>query len=230
MLNMQWIHNFQLFLFDFDGLLVNSEELHYLAYKRMCANRGVDLNWTFEEYCSLAHYSAEGVRKKIYADYPLLTEQGLSWDVLYSEKKQAIFNLLNEGYVHTMPGVESLLLKLEQANIKRCVVTHSSYELVNIVRKKNPILNTIPFWITREDYKNPKPDSECYLKAISTLAKETDQVIGFEDTPRGLTALMGTRATSVLICQANYPEIPQLLENGALHFRSFERIPDNLHE
>lgn len=224
---MQWIHSFQLFLFDFDGLLVNSEELHYLAYKQMCAGRGVEFNWTFEEYCQLAHYSSEGVKKRIYHENPSLVDQGVTWDVLYNEKKRAIFNLLNEGVIQLMPGVEALLSALKQANIPRCVVTHSSSSLVNIVRSKNPLLNTIPNWITREDYKIPKPDSECYLKAINTLANKSDRVIGFEDTPRGLTALMGTRATAVLICQANYPEIPSLIKRGAFHFTSFEAISDD---
>ena len=33
---MDWIKKYQLFLFDFDGLLVNTEEMHFLAYKQMC--------------------------------------------------------------------------------------------------------------------------------------------------------------------------------------------------
>ena len=32
---MRWISEYQLFLFDLDGLLVNTEELHYQAYKNM---------------------------------------------------------------------------------------------------------------------------------------------------------------------------------------------------
>lgn len=223
---MQWIHKFNLFLFDFDGLLVNTEEIHFMAYKRMCAGRGFKLDWDFDRYCQIAHYSAEGLKIAIYEKFPMLKKIEPSWEVLYAEKKQAIIDLLNEDAVHLMPGVEALLQHLEEANIPRCVVTHSPDELVTVVRKKNPILNTIPTWITREHYHHPKPNPECYLKAIEMMAKPEERVIGFEDTPRGLRALMGTRAQPVLICRAHYPEIPEFIKKGALHFPSFDSIVD----
>lgn len=227
-MSMQWIHEFQLFLFDFDGLLVNTEEIHYMAYKRMCAQRGVDLTWDFDYYCRVAHYSAEGLREQLYAQYPQLKAIESSWDVLYAEKKRAVIELLNEGAIHPMPGVEKLLTALEKASIPRCVVTHSADELVSIARRKNPILNSIPVWLTREHYSHPKPHPECYLKAIEKLAKPHDRIIGFEDTPRGLKALMQTRAKAVLICQAHYPEIPSFVQSGVLHFPTFSDIPEGI--
>lgn len=221
---MRWIHDYQLFLFDFDGLLVNTEELHYLAYKKMGADRGVELSWDFDYYCTLAHYRSDGLKEQIAIQYPELLSQVPSWDVLYQEKKQAVIALLNEGAVHPMPGVVKLLEALAEANISRCVVTHSADELVSVVRRKNPILETIPVWFTREHYSNPKPHPECYLKAIDQLAGPKDRVIGFEDTPRGIKALQGTRAKSVLISQVKYPEIPILKSEGVLHFPSFEQV------
>lgn len=224
---MRWIQNYQLFLFDFDGLLVNTEEIHFLAYQRMCKGRGVDLDWSFERYCRSAHYSADALQHDIYETFPQLKEQESDWSILYAEKKSAIMSLLNEGAVHLMPGVEELLKALEHAGIKRAVVTHSPDELVSVVRKKNPVLNTIPNWITRHDYTHPKPNPECYLKAIDLLAKPEDKVIGFEDTPRGLQALLGTRAKPVLICRADYPEIADFLKKGVVHFPSLEAIDFN---
>jgi len=221
---MDWINDFQLFMFDFDGLLVNTEEIHYLAYKRMCEGRGVTLDWDFNTYCSVAHYSADGLRDQIYAQYPQLYAEEPSWTVLYAEKKQAIIDLFNEGAVHPMPGVVELLTALQEASIPRCVVTHSADEIVSIIRRKNPILNTIPHWITREHYTNPKPNPECYIKAIDMLAKPEDRVVGFEDSPRGMRALMGSRAKPVIICESNYPEIPDFVEKGALHFPTLDSI------
>lgn len=146
---MQWIDEYQLFLFDFDGLLVNTEEIHYQAYQRMCHQRGFKLLWDFPYYCSIAHYSSDGLRQQIYADFPSLEAQEPKWEVLYEEKKRAYLALLQEGAVHLMPGAESLLIQLQQKNKKRCVVTHSAQELVENIRNQNPILNSIPNWITR---------------------------------------------------------------------------------
>lgn len=221
---MQWISEYQLFLFDFDGLLVNTEEIHFMAYQRMCHQRGFTLSWDFNRYCKSAHYSSDALKIDIYAEFPELQLQEPSWDVLYAEKKQAMLDLLHEGAVHLMPGVERLLTELQKANIKRCVVTHSPSDLVAIARNKNPILNSIPNWITRKDYTHPKPHSECYLKAIELLAAPGDRVIGFEDTPRGLQALLGTNAKPVLVCRAEYPEIAHFKTKGVKHFLSLEDV------
>jgi beta-phosphoglucomutase len=218
---MDWIHSYQLFLFDLDGLLVNSESLHFRAYKTMLKARGFNLPWDFARYCHTAHYHSDKISSELLELFPSLYSEGESWDHLYAEKKQAMIDLLNTGEVNLMPGVYELLHAIQKAQIKTCVVTHSPDELVSIIRKQHPILDAIPFWITRHDYNHPKPDSECYLKAIQMHANESDQIIGFEDTPRGLTALMGTRAKAVLICEVNYPEIPQFIQRGALHFPSF---------
>lgn len=223
---MHWIQDYQLFLFDFDGLLVNTEELHYLAYKRMMTDNGLNLEWDFNRYCQIAHYEHDGIKKQIFADYPSLKDKAPSWEVLYEQKKQSVIDLINEGAVHMMPGAEKLLAELEQKGIKRAVVTHSSEALVDPIRRQNPILDTIPAWITRHEYTHPKPHPECYLKAIEKLAVAGDRVIGFEDTPRGLKALMQTEAQPILICQVKYPEIPLFIKNGAFHYSSLEAIPD----
>lgn len=221
---MKWIHTYQLFMFDFDGLLVNTEEIHFLAYKQMCAKYGFNLAWDFFRYCQSAHYDADLLKKDIYTEFPRLQQLEPNWDMLYAEKKRNIVTLLNSGVVHLMPGVKELLLALQEADLARCVVTHSPDEQVNIIRRQNPILNTIPNWLTRESYTHPKPHPECYLNAIEQLGKSAERVIGFEDTPRGLKALMQTRAVPVLISQVQYPEIPQLMEQGARYFRSFKDL------
>jgi HAD superfamily hydrolase (TIGR01509 family) len=221
---MKWIHDYQLFLFDFDGLLVNTEEIHFKAYQRMTRNRGFELDWSFDRYCQNAHYSSELLREEIFNYLPELKQNEPDWEILYAEKRAAMIDLLNEGQVHLMPGVVKLLKELEKADIKRCVVTHSPDLLISIVRNQNPILNTIPFWITREHYHHPKPNPECYQKAIQLHARDHDNVIGFEDTPRGMTALMQTRAIPIMVCETHYKEIPEFLNKGARVFKTFEEV------
>lgn len=226
---MQWIHQYQLFLFDFDGLLVNTEEIHYQAYIKMCADRGFNLTWTFNRYSDAAHHSATALQEQLYAQFPDLKAQEPNWNVLYEEKKAAFLYLVQEGAAHLMPGVHPLLLALDEANIKRCVVTHSPTPLVNLIREQNPILNTIPNWITREHYNYPKPHPECYLIAIQKLSKPTDQIIGFEDSPRGLKALLETTAKAVLVCPPDYPYVPKLIAESITYYPSFTAITDQNH-
>lgn len=216
-----FLQRYDLFLFDFDGLLVNTEEIHFLAYRMMCEARGYHLDWSFPFYCQFAHYDAHLLKEAIYKKFPALHVQEPDWSILYAEKKKAVIQLLEQGAVQLMPDVEPFLRALHSAKKTSCVVTNSPQELIHIIRQKNPLLSTIQHWITREHYTQPKPHPEGYLKAIELLAKPHEQIIGFEDTPRGLTALCNTRAQPVLICQVDYPEIPQFIQKGVLHYPSF---------
>jgi HAD superfamily hydrolase (TIGR01509 family) len=222
---MNWINDFQLFLFDFDGLLVDTEGLHYAAYVNMMAARGYKLDWSFGQYCEMAHLNQGAIREGLYREFPDLDP---NWERLYEEKKAAYFELILAGKLALMPGVVKLLKSLEKAKIRRCVVTHSLLSQIQLIRSKLPLLDTIPKWVTREDYEKPKPDPECYLRAIQLYGKPGDKIIGFEDSVRGLQALKGTPALPVLICPSHHPLLDIALEGGVLHFESFEEIPEKL--
>ena len=221
---MDWIHRFQLFLFDFDGLLVDTERLHYRAYKRMLATRGYELNWSFSRYCAAAHLEATALRDQIYTEFPSLQALEPHWEVLYAEKRKAFMQLLEEEPVDLMAGAIELLNRLEAAGIDRCVVTHSPLPLIERVRRHQPVLNSIPVWITREDYSKPKPDPECYRKAIHHFSAENLAVIGFEDSFRGLQALLGTAALPILVCPADAPFLDHPLPKQVLSYRSLVEL------
>jgi len=200
---MQWTQNFDLFLFDFDGLLVNTEPLHHEAYVRMLAAEGLRLNWSLEDFCSVAHRNATALKEALYAQFPNLDPD---WKRLYAAKKQAYEEVIATAEIELMPGVEKLLQHLAQRDARRCVVTNSFYPQIAAIRNNSPALQTIPHWITRENYVNPKPDPECYLQAIARFGRPNDRIIGFEDSARGLQALKGTPALPVLIAPTSrYP-------------------------
>lgn len=219
---MKWIHDFQLFLFDFDGLLVNTEHLHYQAYVNMLAKRGTTLKLTFANFLELAHFNSTAWREALYAEIPDLEP---NWEILYREKKEEYLHLLTSGRVELMPGVEKLLIAISQAKIRRCVVTNSILDHIKLIRAHIAVLQTLPKWITREDYEKPKPSPECYLKAIELYGKKGDKIIGFEDSVRGLKALQQTPAFPVLICPSHHPLLEIAMEGEVAHFESLEEIP-----
>jgi HAD superfamily hydrolase (TIGR01509 family) len=217
---MSWIDRFQLFLFDFDGLLVNTEHLHYQAYVNMLRARGYDLDWSFSRFCEAAHLNAEALKEAIYAQFPQLEP---NWSALYEEKKRCYLDLIAAGKVDLMPGAERLLRALAQKQVRRCVVTNSLLHQIELIRKQLPILQTIPHWITREDYERPKPAPDGYLQAIALHGKSGDRIIGFEDSIRGLRALQQTPALPILVCPRHHPLL-ELSSEGALHFESLDQV------
>lgn len=218
---MDWIQHYQLFLFDFDGVLADTEKLHFLAYKRVCENRNLVLDWDEHQYAQFATFCANGLKRELTRKYPHLLDQ---WDDFYAEKKRVYTEILHEVGTELMPGVADLLEKLHKMQIPRCVVTHSPSDHLNVIKKQHPILQTIPNWVTRENYSEPKPNPECYRLAISRYAKKGDKIIGFEDSPRGLEALTRTDATAYLVTT--------LLEKEALEklgrTMQFEHVPSFL--
>jgi HAD superfamily hydrolase (TIGR01509 family) len=219
---MQWIQGFDLFLFDFDGLLVNTEELHCAAYRQMCHRRGYNLDWTLFQFFQVAHFDSTGLKNAIYQKFPELEKQEPRWEVLYAEKKQCYQELLEKGDLTLMPGVAELLRALEQAEKRRCVVTNSTKLQVDLIKEKIPLLQTIPVWFTREDYQQPKPHPECYLKAISQLGRPGDKVIGFEDSTRGFQALCDAGVPFPLLIGP--PDHPQMEKFKGTYFPSFHSI------
>lgn len=226
---MHWIQNYQLFLFDFDGLLVNTEHLHFQAYINTCAKRGFHLKWSFYQFCEVAHIGGEAIPDALYAEFPEMRACDPDWSVFYADKKSEYKKLLLAGKIELMPGAGPLLQALQTANIRRCVVTNSPREQIEIISSYLPILKTIPHWVTRELYEKAKPHPECYLKAIQLYAKPNDRIIGFEDSVRGLKALSQTSARAVLICESHYPLLNVIQdEYEALHhYETLDAIPES---
>ena len=154
---MKWIKKFDFFLFDFDGLLVDTEALHFEAYMIMLKKRSYNLNWSFTQYCMEAQRESNRLRESIYATFPKLYVEEPRWEVLKEEKQKIYQDLLMGGGLSLMPGVESLLCALQQAKITSCVVTNSLRLQINLIRHKFPSLANISHWVTREEYSQPKP-------------------------------------------------------------------------
>ena len=222
---MRWLKDFQFFLFDMDGLLVNTEILHYQAYIEMLHRRGYKLEWTFLKYLEIAHLDDDNLRNSIYMLFPKLFEDEPNWNFLRGVKNKIYLQLLASSKVELMEGVEDLLKKLNEKKINSCVVTNSSKQMTDLIIAKQPLLKTIPHYITREDYIHPKPDPECYLRAIELYSKKGDRIIGFEDSLRGLKALMKTPSICILIDPKQDPDKEAIMTKDVFHFKSMKDLP-----
>lgn len=145
------------YVFDLDGTLIDSERIHYNAL-----GWGPDV--TFEEYENM------------------LNTTGIQLD--HEARKIKNLRMFYEG-VQFIPGAEDFINYIFENNLNHVVVTNSSNETVDKFKKQLSSLNKLTNWITREDYKNPKPDPECYMLAIKKFYKNETNIIGFENTKLG---------------------------------------------
>lgn len=222
---MKSLSSYDFILFDFDGLLVDTEPLHYAAYMLMCARRGYSLEWSFEKFCHVAHAEASGFFKALRTECPALFASGVSEQVLYEEKKCAYVELLKTEPFALMPGVAALLDHVHSLNKPCAVVTNSPRAQIELIQSRLPLLERIPLWITREDYTCPKPSPEGYELAISQLSCKRKRGIGFEDSLKGLKALISAGVEAVLVCPSSYAGVSEALQRGASHINTFNDMP-----
>lgn len=214
---------FQVFLFDFDGLLVDTENIHLKAFKQLLASEGFELTWNLQEYVSAAHFSSEGLMESTFSLFPELKSKVRDWKTWYAQKKTNYISLLENG-VELMPGAQNVLTYLKERKMTYAVVTHSPLDLIEKIRQQHKCLQEIPHWITRHDYHLPKPNPECYLLAKTRLADKESKVIGFEDSPRGIQALIGAGVKPVWVSPEDHPGKDSIHDSSILHFESLEDI------
>ncbi|MBP9841222.1 MAG: HAD family phosphatase [Simkaniaceae bacterium] len=205
---------YDILLFDLDGLLVNTEELHFQAYLTMLMNRGCKASFTFNDFAAIAHTSSHGLREWLSPFVP-----GIPWEELYQEKQAAYLKLLSKGAISLLPGVAEFLAMT--SGKKRAVATNSNGTQVELIRKHCPELNVITTWVTREQYPRPKPAPDAYLTAYQQLAKSNERALGFEDSFRGIEALKSGGFDAVLICSLDHPQMGQPI--SVPHYPSFTK-------
>lgn len=219
---MNWVLNHSPIFFDFDGLLVNTEHLHYQAYQLMLKKRACHLPWDLITFLFIAHKNATGLKESILSLFPAL--KTTPWDILYKEKKALYLELVISGALEMMPGAEEMINRVQMEKVPCAVVTNSTKQEIMAIKKHLPCLRKIPTWVVREDYSAPKPAPDAYLKALQVLGETETNSLGFEDSLRGVHALVAAKITPVLICSENHPQMGAVDKEQIKHVTSFKAL------
>ena len=214
------LDKFELVCLDFDGLLVDTEPIHYLAYKKMLSNRGIDLNLDFLSYSMYAH----DVTGKSLGNYVLEKNQSIKdWDQLRIEKQAIYTEIITNSQIKLMEGVDEFFKYLKKRKILMCVVTNSMVGDTNIIRKQLPILNQIPIWLTKDMYARGKPYPDGYLCALKHFQNiRSEKVVGLDDTLKGISAMQLANIFPILVCSKDHPQLK--IKSTITHFFSLKNI------
>lgn len=160
-----------LFLIDLDGTLVNSDHLHYEAYAKVIGMK-VEQIQEIVETIGMTNFLI---------DFPNQKEI----------REEKLKEMLKIEHIELIKHADKFINFIVDNDINHVVVTNSNRKVVDHFKSKLPILNKLKNWVVREDYVNPKPNSECYKLAIDLYGKGETQVLGFENSKEGLHALTG---------------------------------------
>ena len=106
------------------------------------------------------------------------------------------------------------------------VVTNTSLENVNFFKSRVPILNKIKNWITRENYVNAKPHSECYELAKQMYYKNEQYIIGIENTIVGYNSIKNITECIYIITNKNEYDYNEIKSKDVYIINDFLNILD----
>ena len=177
-------------LFDLDGVLADTEPLHWAAYREVLLELGVDVG--IDEYRH-RFISRGGGPEYAVEQYRL----PITADELRERKLPRYLALLRRG-VQPRPGARAALERL-RGGYHTAVATNSVRTEVDLILGAlglAPLLDTV---VTREDYRDAKPAPDAYLTAAARVGLGAEECIVIEDTPRGVGAALaaGMRAVAV---------------------------------
>jgi beta-phosphoglucomutase len=204
----------QAVIFDCDGILVNTEPLHYRAFQEVLVPLG--LGHDFESY--MEHFVGFDDRDAfIYA----FREAGLylapmTLDRLIEAKALVLRRLIRQG-VPSFPGVVELVKELMDRGVLMAVASGALRHEIDAFIESLGLNGVFHAIVAAEEVKKSKPDPETYLLAIERLrqvqgSRRLDPMncIAIEDTRAGIRSAKS--AGLAVIAVTNSFSAPELTE------------------
>lgn len=172
------------FIFDLDGVIVDTAKYHYLAWKKLANSIGVDFSEAQNE--QLKGVSRTHSLEKI-----------LEWGnkILTKEEFSDLMGKKNDDYLSYISKMDESEILSDVPQVlnflidnKQCIALGSAsknartiLERVNLIKKFNTIIDG-------NDVSKAKPDPEVFLNAAAALKVQPEKCIVFEDSIAGIKA------------------------------------------
>ena len=172
-------HEFQAYLFDFDGTIADTMPPHLEAWNKALGVYGLSLSR--EQHMAWAGRPTREIVK-------LLNEMhSLEMSIDEIAKTKENFYLSSVDQVRgILPVME--IIKVAQGKIPMAVVSGSRRRPVQATMEFLGISDLFDALVCAEDYQVGKPDPECFLKAASLLQVKPENCLVFEDAELGIQA------------------------------------------
>lgn len=187
------------FIFDLDGVIVDTAKYHYLAWRNLANALGFD--FTEEQNELLKGVSrVKSLEILLYIGKVNLSE----------EKKQVLLLQKNKEYLEyvnkmtseeILPGVNDLLNFLEINDIKYAL--GSASKNAPLILDKVGLLNRFTAIVDGNDVSKAKPDPEVFLIGAKKLGVNPENCVVVEDAIAGIEAANAAKMISIGIGDAN---------------------------
>jgi HAD superfamily hydrolase (TIGR01509 family) len=169
------MNRFTAILFDFDGVIADTEPQYDLFFDQLAAKYNLGNNFA----ALIKGTTLAAVMEKYFGDCPP------------EEQAKIVENLrryeLQMNYTF-IPGAREAIARFKARGYKIAVVTSSPNEKMRVALQKMNLENAFDALITADKITKGKPDPMCYLLAAETLCVSPVECVVFEDSIAGITA------------------------------------------
>lgn len=193
-------------IFDVDGTLADTEEVHRVAFNYVFAEYGLDWQWTPGLYEELLCISGGVERISAFgSDLRARFKSDEEFDdfvlTLHRAKTRKYAAMLTEGEVALRPGIRRLIDDARAANLTLAIATSSAY-----TNTETLLDNNLPpgwrDWFSAiescDSVAHKKPSPAVYEAVLAKLEVPRDCVIALEDTENGLKAATAAGVATVV--------------------------------
>jgi len=174
--------DYRALIFDFDGLVLNTEVPEFEAWTEVYRRHGATLR--LDDWVKIIGTTSEAFN--VIDNLISQVDEKVDISNIRSEHHSIIWSLLQKETV--MPGVERLIQQGKAAGMRIAIASSSPLEWVAGHLSRLGIKDWFETICTSEDVAMVKPDPALFLCAAKRLTVEPAQAIVFEDSLHGVTA------------------------------------------
>ena len=172
------------FIFDLDGVIVDTAKYHFLAWKKIATSLGIDFTIEHNELL-------KGVSRVRSLDIILelgkveaSQEDKDKW--LLQKNEDYLSYLVDMNETEILPGVMTVLKFLKENN--QPIALGSASKNAKPILEKTGTLSYFDVIVDGNDVVNAKPDPEVFLHAARLINVANEDAIVFEDSVAGVQA------------------------------------------
>jgi len=183
------------FIYDLDGVITDTAEFHYLAWKKIAEELNISVDRQFNE-------RLKGISRM--ESLEIILQLDASLLKMSNEKKVRLANKKNEFYLelaesineeNVLLGIEDLLKSNKERNIK--IALGSASENAKNVVEKLGLTSYFDYIVDASKVSRGKPDPETFTTAADYLGIPYEECIGIEDAAAGIEAINKANMFSV---------------------------------
>jgi beta-phosphoglucomutase len=186
-------------LWDLDGTIVDSGELHWLAFQETMAAEGVAL--TYAEFASFFGWKNDRILRRLLgpdAADAHITQLGHIKEIRFRE-------LAATHGVQPLPGVVDWITRLREAGWQQAIASSAPRANIEAMLGALGLLEAFDTVVASEDVGAGKPDPEVFLTAAARLGASPATSIVVEDAAAGVE---GARRAGMRVIGVVDPSLP----------------------